>query len=115
MRGEASYPDGWVDYKAVASYDRQHWFRVPTAYDNGVLTISHPPEQDSIYYAYFEPYSFERHLDLLGRVAADERVRVEDLGNTVDGRDLNLVVVGDETRARQGLGHRQPASGRDHG
>lgn len=99
--GDASYPDGWRDYKAVASYDRQHWFRVPTAYDNGVLTISHTPEQDSIYYAYFEPYSFERHLDLLGRVAADERVRVEDLGNTVDGRDLNLVVVGDETRANK--------------
>ena len=99
--GDASYPDGWRDYKAVASYDRQHWFRVPTAYDNGVLTISHTPEQDSIYYAYFEPYSFERHLDLLGRVAADERVRVEDLGNTVDGRDLNLVVVGEETRANK--------------
>ena len=94
--GTASYPDGWVGYQAVASYDRQHWFRVPTAYDKGVLTISHAPERDSIYYAYFEPYSFERHLDLLGRVSADERVRVEDLGNTVDGRDLNLVVVGDE-------------------
>jgi len=94
--GTASYPDGWVGYQAVASYDRQHWFRVPTAYDKGVLTISHAPERDSIYYAYFEPYSFERHLDLLGRVSVDERVRVEDLGNTVDGRDLNLVVVGDE-------------------
>ena len=97
--GQASYPDGWVGYRAVASYDRVHWFRVPTAYDNGVLTISHRPEQDSIYYAYFEPYSSERHLDLLGRVSADERVRVEDLGNTIDGRDLNLVVVGNETAA----------------
>ena len=97
--GQASYPDGWVGYQAVASYDRQHWFRVPTSYDNGVLAISHRPEQDSVYYAYFEPYSFERHLDLLGRVAADELVRVEDLGNTVDGRDLNLVVVGNESAA----------------
>ena len=97
--GQASYPDGWVGYQAVASYDRQHWFRVPTSYDKGVLAISHRPEQDSVYYAYFEPYSFERHLDLLGRVAADARVRVEDLGNTVDGRDLNLVVVGDENAA----------------
>ena len=97
--GQASYPEGWSGYKAVASYDRRHWFRVPTAYDNGVLAISHTPAQDSIYYAYFEPYSFERHLDLLARAAADERVRVEDLGNTVDGRDLNLVVVGNEEAA----------------
>jgi murein tripeptide amidase MpaA len=97
--GQASYPDGWVGYQAVASYDRQQWFRVPTSYDNGVLTITHQPAQDSVYYAYFEPYSSERHLDLLGRVAADERVRVEDLGNTVDGRDLNLVVAGNEAAA----------------
>jgi murein tripeptide amidase MpaA len=99
--GQASYPDGWVGYQAVASYDRQQWFRVPTSYDNGVLTISHRPAQDSIYYAYFEPYSFERHLDLLGRAAADERVRIEDLGDTIDGRDLNLVVVGDEKAANK--------------
>ena len=97
--GQASYPDGWVGYQAVASYDRQHWFRVATSYDKGVLSIAHRPEQDSVYYAYFEPYSFERHLDLLGRVAADARVQVQDLGNTVDGRDLNLVVVGDEKAA----------------
>ena len=97
--GQASYPDGWVGYQAVASYDRQHWFRVATSYDKGVLSIAHRPEQDSVYYAYFEPYSFERHLDLLGRVAADARVQVQDLGNTVDGRDLNLVVAGDEKAA----------------
>ena len=97
--GAASYPDGWVDYQAVASYDRQHWFRVPTSYENGVLAISHRPERDSIYYAYFEPYSFERHLGLLGRAGNDDRVRVEDLGNTVDGRDLNLLVVGDQNAA----------------
>ena len=40
--GEASYPDGWVGYQAVASYDRQHWFRVPTSYDNGVLVLRIP-------------------------------------------------------------------------
>jgi murein tripeptide amidase MpaA len=97
--GEASYPDGWVGYQAVASYDRQSWFRVPTAYHNGVLEISHQPERDSIYYAYFEPYSFERHLDLIGRVASHDQVRVEDLGSTVEGRDMNLLVVGNADAA----------------
>ncbi|HEX8883483.1 MAG TPA: M14-type cytosolic carboxypeptidase [Noviherbaspirillum sp.] len=97
--GEASYPDGWVGYQAVASYDRQSWFRVPTTYENGVLEISHRPERDSIYYAYFEPYSFERHLNLIGRVACHDSVRVEGLGNTVDGRNLNLLVVGNADAA----------------
>src|SRR4051812_20092249 len=53
---EATYPDGWKDYRAVASYDREMWFRVPTSYDGRVLTVTHTPEKDSVYYAYFEPY-----------------------------------------------------------
>jgi murein tripeptide amidase MpaA len=92
--GQSSYPDGWRDYQAVASYDREHWFRVPTSFDGQALTIAHAPERDSVYYAYFEPYSWERHLALLGRVEREPFVRIEDLGATVDGRDLNLVVVG---------------------
>ena len=93
--GVSSYPDGWKGYQAVASYDRVYWFRVPTAYDGAVLTISHTPDTDSVYYAYFEPYSWDRHLDLLGRVAHHHDVRIVDLATTHDGRDLNAVVIGD--------------------
>jgi len=95
--GEATYPTGWEGYRAVASYDREEWFRVDTEYDGKVMTINHTPTEDSVYYAYFEPYSWERHLSLLGRAAYSPLVRVEDLGSTVDGRDLNMLVVGDET------------------
>jgi murein tripeptide amidase MpaA len=99
--GQATYPDGWTGYQAVASYDREHWFRVPTAYDGRVLTISHTPLHDSVYYAYFEPYSSDRHLAFLGRVASSGLARIEDLGNTVDGRDFNLVTVGDPAAPRK--------------
>ncbi len=47
-----------------------------------------------MWYAYFEPYSWERHLDLLGRVEDSPLARVRDLGSTVEGRDLNLLTVG---------------------
>ena len=93
--GDATYPDGWKDYQAVASYDRKNWFRVPTSFDGSVMTISHTPQFDSVYYAYFEPYSWERHLDFLGRAQASPLTRVEDIGSTVEGRDLNLIVIGD--------------------
>ena len=83
------------DYQAMASYDRVNWFRVPTSFDGQVMTVRHTPQLDSIYYAYFEPYSWERHLRLLGEVAEDPRVRVHDIGSTVEGRDMNLVVIGD--------------------
>ena len=95
--GAATYPSGWEDYRAVASYDREEWFRVDTEFDGKVMTIRHTPTEDSVYYAYFEPYSWERHLTLIGRAAYSPLVRVEDLGSTVDGRDLNLLVVGEES------------------
>ena len=65
--GEASYPDGWVGYQAVASYDRRRWFRVPTSYGDGVLTISHRPQHDSVYYAYWNSpiYGSRRKRKLL--------------------------------------------------
>lgn len=101
--GEATYVDGWRGYQAVASYDRKTWFRAPTTFDGRELVIAHTPTRDSVYYAYFEPYSWERHLALLGRVEASPRVRVSDLGNTVDGRDMNLVTVGEEGAGRRAI------------
>src|SRR6476469_4034829 len=65
--GKSAYPAGWEDYNAMASYDRVNWFRVPTSFDGQVLSIEHTPAMDSVYYAYFEPYSWERHLELLDR------------------------------------------------
>jgi murein tripeptide amidase MpaA len=93
--GQSAYPDGWKDYNAMASYDRVNWFRVPTRFDGQVLTIEHTPAMDSVYYAYFEPYSWERHLELLDRAQMSEHVRMLDLGSTIDGRDLNMLVIGD--------------------
>ncbi len=92
--GACTYPRGWTDYRVVASYDRIAWFRVPTRYDGHVMTVEHVPERDSIYYAYFEPYSYDRHLDLLGRMDGSPFARVERLGRTVDGRDLDVVILG---------------------
>ncbi len=91
---DATYADGWAGYRAVASYDRRSWFRVPTRYEDGRLVVEHVPERDSIYYAYFEPFSYERHLDLLGWAEMSPYAQVDDLGSTVQGRDLDRITVG---------------------
>lgn len=98
---QAAFPGGWENYRAVASYDRKKWFRVPTSYDGRILTITHTPERDSVYYAYFEPYSWERHLDLLAKVEDSPVGRVLDIGSTIDGRDLNLAVIGEPSAPRK--------------
>ena len=99
--GKAAYPAGWENYQAMASYDRVNWFRVPTSFDGSVLAIEHTPGMDSVYYAYFEPYSFERHLELLDRAQMAENVRMLDLGSTVDGRDLNMLVIGEPAEGKK--------------
>ena len=95
-----TYVDGWRDYRAVASYDRVRWFRVPTRFDGNAMVVSHTPERNSVYYAYFEPYSWDRHLDLIARMDATGVARVSNLGATIDGRDVDLVTVGEAAAGR---------------
>ena len=99
--GQAAYPEGWNGYQAMASYDRIDWFRVPTSFDGSVMTIAHTPAMDSVYYAYFQPYSWERHLELLDRAQLSEHVRMLDLGSSVEGRDMNVLVIGDPAAAKK--------------
>ena len=105
----SAYPDGWQDYQAVASYDRQTWFRVETEYDGKALTINHYPEAESVYFAYFAPYSYERHQDLLHQAQNDYKCQLVDLGETLDGRDMSLLVVGepDDTKKKIWITARQ--------
>lgn len=93
--GAASYLEGWENYQAVASYDREYWFRLPTSYKDGKLTIVAELECDTIQIAYFAPYSYERHQDLLAAVQTHPLVSVEHLGETLDKRDLTLVKIAD--------------------
>ena len=96
---EAAYPEGWKEYQAFASYDRQKWFRVPSVYENGELIINHTPLANSVYYAYFEPYTYEQHLNLLGEAQSSGLCQIDDLGNTIQGRDLNLLTIGNQAES----------------
>jgi len=96
-----AYPAGWRDYQAVASYDKRTWFRVPTDYDGKTMTIQHRPAHDSVYYAYFEPYSEERHSEWLGALQSQPGVRLSQIGATVQGRPMTLVTIGTPAAGRQ--------------
>jgi hypothetical protein len=146
--------------QAVVSYDRKHWARTDTEYDekSGHLVIKHTAKyvrthlplalhrlllqgtcavqlctcckgplvhitkqlhtkqrpsvadiadtdgtslyvQDAMYVAFFAPYSFEMHQDLVARCQLDARVRMQLLGETLDGHDLDLLQIGARQRA----------------
>jgi len=86
----AAYPHGWSDYQACLSEDREEWRRiVETSYEDGVLTIPVTPASDSVWIAYFAPYTMERHHDLVASVAAAPDARYRSLGQTLDGREID--------------------------
>ncbi|NBU12374.1 MAG: hypothetical protein EBT40_02960, partial [Betaproteobacteria bacterium] len=92
---ECSYPGGWPGYKACVSADHVQWRRVAdTSYDGGRLTLRLTPATDTIWLAYFEPYSWERHQALIGRCAVSPLARVERLGASLESRDIDCVVIG---------------------
>lgn len=93
--GQSAYADGWQDYRAVASYDLQTWFRVPTHFADGELVIEHQPVFDSVYYAYFAPYPTSRHAALIADCQNYTQVRYEQLGLTLDGQAMDMLVVGE--------------------
>ncbi len=97
----SAYPGGWADYKAVASYDRETWFRVDTEYNGSELVIKHYPEAASCYFAYFAPYSYERHLDLLSQAQNSGWTQLVDLGETLDGRDMSMLIVGEPEEGKK--------------
>lgn len=84
----------WQGYRALASYDRERWFRIPTSFDGQALTLRHTPERRTVYYAYFAPYPLERHNALIHRAETSRRARVTCIGKSLEQRPIDVVEVG---------------------
>jgi len=93
--GDCTYPDAWEGYSACVSRDGERWSRARTALEGDALRIEHASGPGTVHYAYFAPYSLERHASLLARARLEERAQVDVLGATIDGRELSVVVVGE--------------------
>jgi murein tripeptide amidase MpaA len=95
----SAYPGGWVDYNACVSEDREYWGRAPSSFDKdedgGTLTIRYTPAGDLAWFAYFAPYSMERHHDLIAEAAACEGVSYRCLGTTLDGQAIDCLEMGE--------------------
>lgn len=97
---QTAYPEGWDNYNVCVSFDNRNWFRVPTKFAKNQISFKINAQTfDSVYIAYFEPYPYMRHADLLGFVAnsayGNKTVKCESLGLTHQGRSIDLVQVGE--------------------
>ncbi|GFM29896.1 M14-type cytosolic carboxypeptidase [Novosphingobium sp. PY1] len=95
----SAYPMGWASYNAAVSEDRRFWGRAAGQWDEsrdgGTLTITYRPSGDLAWFAYFAPYSMERHHDLVARIAAADGVAYSCLGTTLDGQPVDCLEIGD--------------------
>ncbi|MCG9682214.1 M14-type cytosolic carboxypeptidase [Vibrio sp. Isolate23] len=97
----SAYPEGWKDYDVVASYDREEWFRIPAEFDGDTLSFTLIPEHGSVYFAYFAPYSYDRHQDLLHAAQSTHHCKLETLGHTLDGNDMSLLTFGEPSDGKK--------------
>jgi murein tripeptide amidase MpaA len=90
----AAYPHGWENYRACMSNDREEWQRVDTNYEGGILTIEADPGP-SAWFAYFAPYTMERHHDLVAEVSQHPDIAYRSLGQTLDGQEMDYFRLGE--------------------
>ena len=95
---DVSFAEAWPGSQVCVSTDRKVWHRVSTTRydaDRGALVWSwaHTTIAPSVYFAYFDPYDYERHLDLVARCGS-AGARVHSLGQTLDGRELECIAAG---------------------
>ncbi|WP_122670159.1 M14 family metallopeptidase [Pseudomonas viridiflava] len=98
---ESTFNSAWTGYNAVASYDHKHWFRVPSGFDGKALNFSLVADQAQVWFAYFEPYSRERHDRLIEQAQANAGMQLLATGKSVEGRDIQLLRKGDGSEGKR--------------
>jgi len=100
---KSAYPEGWKDYDVVASYDREEWFRIPATFDGDTIKFDIIPEHESMFFAYFAPYSYDRHQDLLHSAQTHPACKLETLGVTNDNNDISLLTIGEPSPEKKNI------------
>jgi murein tripeptide amidase MpaA len=94
----SAFPGGWPDYRACVSEDRDYWDRADTEYDKntdgGTLTIRYISVSGLAWFAYFAPYSMERHHALIADTSGMEGVEYRCLGHSIEGQPIDCLEMG---------------------
>lgn len=96
---EVSYPIAWPGTTVFYSNnveDVNSWRRNrDTAYVAGQLCWPHVHGSNgSVYFSYFPPYSYARHLSFISRCASHSLAHVGTLGQSLEGREMDYIKVG---------------------
>lgn len=101
--GASTFSRAWQDYQAVASYDQQDWFRVPSHFDGKALHVECLPTGSEAWFAYFEPYSRARHDQLVSDALNKAGMQLMAVGRSIEGRDIPVLRLGNGQPGRRKL------------
>ncbi len=88
--------DTWI-MDCITSPDGKTWQHIPVEWLNkDRMKVEIHMEYDSIYIARVEPYRISNLQNLLSGIKDDEKVKIIPIGQTVEGRTLQIIQVGDE-------------------
>lgn len=86
----------WI-MDCMTSPDDRDWQHVPVEWIEGErMKVKIHMESDSLYIARVEPYRISDLQNLLSEIKESERVKITPIGNTVEGRELQIVQVGND-------------------
>uniref|UniRef100_A0A7S3L5I7 Peptidase M14 domain-containing protein n=1 Tax=Amphora coffeiformis TaxID=265554 RepID=A0A7S3L5I7_9STRA len=94
---ETSYAAAWQDSTTCYTstiHDTDSWKRqTNTQYKDGKLKWEHQHKRNgSVYFTYFPLYTYDQHLALVSKCAGFAQAK--SLGQTIDGREMDCIVVG---------------------
>ncbi|GKY96557.1 hypothetical protein MPSEU_000615300 [Mayamaea pseudoterrestris] len=99
-----SYAKAWEEstvFYSTSINESDSWKRkIETRYEDGKLKWMHQHDEfsSSVYFCYFPPFSYTRHLDLIQKCCSSPIAAVESLGQSLDGREIECVTVGSGDR-----------------
>ena len=91
----SAYPFGWPGYSTRASTDREEWRQAETRYADGVLEWRWRFDTPLAWFAYFAPYTMERHEALVARTALQPGAQHRELGRSLDGQAIDCFRLGE--------------------
>jgi murein tripeptide amidase MpaA len=96
--GDMYYNTTNINY-CVVSNDGKKWRHVPGELLNSDnrMPIKFHMDTDSLYIASVEPYRVSDLNKLLAKIKDDDRVNIETMGNSVEGRGLHIIRIGNES------------------
>jgi len=88
-----TYFNDWCSFNVCYSYDNKIWKRCET-FVNDRLTWTKKSKHNTIWFAYYVPYTLKRKVKLMNKIKNNSNVSYKLLGKTNMKNDIDMITIG---------------------